>query len=92
MIKMVAYKMYIGATAVLVILLYAAILTKNSSIEKDIEAGNTLPILDWLRNNIHKHGRYHTSEDLCKQATGEVLNSSHFITCVTKKYTDIYNL
>jgi carboxypeptidase Taq len=72
--------------------LYAAILTKNSSIEKEIEAGNTLPILDWLRNNIHKHGRYHTSEDLCKQATGEVLNSSHFITCVTKKYTDIYNL
>jgi carboxypeptidase Taq len=72
--------------------LYAAILNKNSSVEKEIEVGNTLPILEWLRANIHKYGRYYTAEELCKKATGESLNSKYFIDYVTKKYTDIYNL
>ncbi|MBP6430785.1 MAG: carboxypeptidase M32 [Ferruginibacter sp.] len=72
--------------------LYASILSKNSSIEKEVATGNTLPVLEWLRNNIHKYGRYYTSEELCKNVTGETLNSSYFINYVTKKYTTIYNL
>jgi carboxypeptidase Taq len=72
--------------------LYAAILKQNTSIEVEIDGGNTKNILVWLRQNIHAHGRYFTSEDLCKNATGENLNSKYFIDYATKKYTSIYNL
>jgi carboxypeptidase Taq len=72
--------------------LYAAILKQNTSIEKDVENGNTKEILNWLRQHIHSFGRYYNAEDLCKKATGETLNANYFIEYVTKKYTDIYNL
>ncbi len=72
--------------------LYAAIQKENQLVKKEIEAGNTTTVLAWLRKNIHTHGRYFNSEDLCKNATGENLNSKYFIDYATKKYTDIYNL
>lgn len=70
--------------------LYAAICNQNVSIEKEIAAGDTKPLLDWLHKNIHQYGRQFTSEQLCKNATGETLNSTHFIRYATKKFTDIY--
>jgi carboxypeptidase Taq len=70
--------------------LYAAICNQNVSIEKEIAAGNTQPLLHWLHKNIHQYGRQFTSEQLCKNATGETLNSTHFIRYATKKFTDIY--
>lgn len=47
-------------------------------------------LLDWLRDNIFKHGRRYTSAELCRRATGEELNSRFFTDYVTKKYSDIY--
>lgn len=70
--------------------LYAAITGENASIEKEIAAGNNKNLLQWLNKNIHRHARYYTSEELCRKATGETLNSTHFIRYATKKYTAIY--
>ena len=70
--------------------LYAAITGENASIEKEIAAGNNKSLLQWLNKNIHRHARYYTSEELCRKATGETLNSTHFIRYATKKYTAIY--
>lgn len=70
--------------------LYAAIIKENASIEKEIAAGNNMPVLHWLRKNVHPFGRNYTSEELCQKATGETLNSTHFINYATKKYGDIY--
>jgi carboxypeptidase Taq len=72
--------------------LYAAIEKENVSVNKEIEAGNTTTVLNWLRKHIHQYGREYTSEQLCKKATGEPLNSTHFIDYATKKYTAIYGL
>jgi carboxypeptidase Taq len=70
--------------------LYAAISRENDSLEKEIATGNNSSLLNWLKKNIYPYGRYYTSEDLCKKATGETLNSTHFINYATKKYSDIY--
>lgn len=70
--------------------LYAAIAKENASLEKEIAAGNNMPVLNWLRKHIHPFGRLYTSEELCQKATGETLNSTHFINYATKKYGDIY--
>jgi carboxypeptidase Taq len=71
--------------------LYAAILTENPSLEKEIAAGNPQNLLQWLRKHIHGFGRWHTSEALCTNATGKALDSTYFIDYVTKKYNTIYS-
>jgi carboxypeptidase Taq len=70
--------------------LYAAISEENASLEKEIAAGNNNTVLHWLQKNIYPYGRYYTSEELCKKATGQTLNSTHFINYATKKYAAIY--
>jgi carboxypeptidase Taq len=71
--------------------LYAAIVKENASIEKEIAEGNNINLLQWLNKNIYQHGKYYTSEELCFKATGETLNSTHFIRYATKKFAHIYN-
>jgi len=71
--------------------LYAAIEQKNPSIEKDLAVGNNAEIHKWLKNNIYQYGRSYNSEDLCKKATGEALQSKYFIRYATKKYNHIYS-
>lgn len=70
--------------------LYAAIKKSNPLLENEIQKGNNSNVLTWLRQHIHKYGRYYSSGELCRQATGELLNSQYFIDYATKKYSDIY--
>ncbi len=70
--------------------LHAAILVQNPSIEKEISSGQNQPLVNWLKQHIYKTGRYYTSEELCKAATGEPLNSNFFIKYATQKYAGIY--
>lgn len=59
-------------------------------LEKRIAAGNTKPLLHWLRATIHAKGRYYTSEELCTAVTGEGLNGSYFLNYIRQKYAGIY--
>lgn len=61
-------------------------------LQQHIEKGNMLPLLKWLRENIHKHGKFYTAEELCTKVTGEKLNFKYFMNYVTDKYSAIYNL
>ncbi len=70
--------------------LYAAIKRQNPALEKELAAGNNLNLLAWLQQQIYRHGRYYTSEELCQRATGETLNSNYFMEYARKKYNDIY--
>ncbi|MBC7934068.1 MAG: carboxypeptidase M32 [Rhizobacter sp.] len=71
--------------------LYAAIEKEKPSVEKEIACGNHGGIHKWLQNNIYQHGRYFSSEELCKKATGESLNPTYFIDYATKKFNNIYS-
>lgn len=57
-----------------------------------IEQRNMLPLLQWLRTNIHKHGKLVSAEEVCKNISGEKLNFSYFMNYAKNKYTEIYNL
>lgn len=59
-------------------------------LDAQIAEGNTLPLLQWLRQGIHAKGRFYTSEELCREITGETLNAAYFITYATEKYGAIY--
>lgn len=63
-----------------------------SSLENDIQNGNTVGLLNWLKENIHKQGRFLTSEQLCKEVTGKPLDVSFFKNYLLDKYVSIYTL
>ncbi len=61
-------------------------------LESAIIAGNNAPMLDWLREKIHKHGRMFEAGELCTAITGEPLNFSYFMDYAREKYAAIYGL
>lgn len=69
---------------------FAAAQLAIPELESEIENGNFSNLLSWLRKNIHIHGRRYTSEELCKNITGEGINSAYFMQYVTNKYRFIY--
>jgi carboxypeptidase Taq len=62
------------------------------TLAKDFEKGDFSKAKNWLRKNIHQHGKTYTASTLVKRVTGEELNSSHFTKYLEEKYKDIYKL
>jgi carboxypeptidase Taq len=58
----------------------------------EIENGNTTNLLNWIREKIHKHGKFYTAQELCINVTGEKLNFAHFMHYAATKYGAIYGL
>ncbi|MDA9563946.1 carboxypeptidase M32 [Flavobacteriales bacterium] len=61
-------------------------------LSNQINNGDLLPLLQWLREKIHTHGKLHSADELCKQITGEKLNAAYFMTYATKKYSALYSI
>jgi carboxypeptidase Taq len=61
-------------------------------LKDQIGSGDYAPLLQWLRTNIHQHGRYYQAEDLCKRVTGEGLSYRFFQSYVEEKFMDIYEV
>jgi carboxypeptidase Taq len=52
----------------------------------DIKEGNFKPLQEWLKDNIHSKGSLFTAEETLKQATGEQMNASYFISYLKNNY------
>ncbi len=63
-----------------------------NGLEAEIEKGNMKPLLDWLREKVHQHGKYYSAEELCIHITGEKLNFKYFMDYAVDKYTRLYQL
>lgn len=77
--------------------IYAAQLFKkisedNSNMYKEIEQGNFINILKWLREHIHRYGRSMTTEEIMKNACGEGLDSKIFVKYLKDKYYILYDI
>lgn len=59
---------------------------------QQIESGAFAPLLQWLRVNVHQHGRRYRSDELCTKITGRGLDFSSFMNYAQKKYSDIYGI
>jgi carboxypeptidase Taq len=49
--------------------------------------GNYQPLLRWLRENIHQHGRRYLPAELMRRATGETTLAKYRIEYLRKKYS-----
>ncbi|MEI6948494.1 carboxypeptidase M32 [Paraflavisolibacter sp. H34] len=70
--------------------LYAAAQKSLPNLEQEIATGNSRSLLQWLRSGVHAKGRIRNSEELCREVTGETLNSAYFLQYLLDKYAGIY--
>ncbi len=66
--------------------------TDLPNLKDDIQnRGDTSALLQWLRTNIHQHGRMYTSNELCQQVTGKKLDSTIFIEYLRNKLYSMFS-
>jgi carboxypeptidase Taq len=54
------------------------------------EKGDFKPLFEWLRKNIHSHGRRYRAQDLVKKVTGQPLSHKPLIDYMTRKFGELY--
>jgi carboxypeptidase Taq len=54
--------------------------------------GEFKPLLDWLRKNIHRHGRRYTAKQLVKRVTGKELTAEPLLNHLKKKAKELYGV
>jgi carboxypeptidase Taq len=69
---------------------YAAAENQIADLEAKIERGELHELLNWLRENIHHHGKRYTASELCERVTGEPLSFRYFMEYARKKYRKLY--
>lgn len=60
--------------------------------DNKIKNGDFDTILNWLRVNVHEHGKKFEPKDLLEKVTGEKLNINYFMDYLEEKYSKIYML
>ncbi len=71
---------------------FEAALRAHPEITGEMEAGNFATLLEWLRENIHRHGRKYTTFELVRRVTGDELRIEPYIRYLRKKYGELYNI
>jgi carboxypeptidase Taq len=71
---------------------FAAAEKQIPDLSMHLENGNMQPLLNWLRENIHQHGKRYSASELCQRITGEPLNVDYFIAYAKQKYGSLYSL
>jgi carboxypeptidase Taq len=61
-------------------------------LEAQIEAGEFAPLLNWLREHVHSHGRKFTPPELVERGTGRPLEAAPFVRYIKDKYKELYGL
>jgi carboxypeptidase Taq len=68
--------------------LWGALSAQLPSIDEEIAAGSFASLREWLRDNIHRHGRKFAPRELLRRATGEELRVEPFLEYLQSKLLD----
>jgi carboxypeptidase Taq len=66
--------------------LYAAARQQDATIDAGIAAGDYAPLLGWMRDKVHRHGKRYSPTELMQRATGEPTRATHFLDYLKSKY------
>jgi carboxypeptidase Taq len=61
-------------------------------LDAQFAAGDFSPLLDWLRLNIHRHGRRYTARELVERVTGRPLSAKPLLNHLNAKAADLYGV
>lgn len=57
-----------------------------------IRKGELRPLREWLRENIHRHGRRYPASELVRHVTGRPLSAEPFLKYLRSKFAPLYGL
>ena len=72
--------------------LMAAARRELPDLEAGFAAGEFAPLLGWLRDRVHRHGRKFTPDELVERATGSPISAGPWIAYVREKFRALYGL
>lgn len=70
----------------------AAIRRDMPDMDQRIAGGDLLPIRDWMREKIHRHGRRYPANELAVMISGESLNPEYFDAYLKERFSGLYGV
>lgn len=61
-------------------------------LQEEFRAGRFQPLLSWLREHIHQHGRRYTPAQLLERATGRGPDATPYVAYLKNKFEPLYGL
>lgn len=61
-------------------------------LDERIAAGELMPLREWLREHIHRHGGKFTSAEVLERVVGEAISVRPFVSYLRAKLSDVYGL
>lgn len=61
-------------------------------IDAGLAEGSYAPLLGWMQNNIYRHGRAFSPEELLLRTTGSKLHVAPYLKYLNDKFSDLYRL
>ena len=76
--------------------IYSSMLYRQAEIslgplQPDFAEGNFLPLLTWLRENVHRRGNRYRANELMKKITGTDIDHTALVDHLTQKTTSVYS-
>ncbi len=72
--------------------LWRAVNEAIPDLDDQIERGDFVPLREWLRENIHRHGRRLTATEVVERVTGGPIKTGPYLPYLTEKAGSIYRL
>ena len=72
--------------------LYRRALEERPDIPQAVARGDFRPLLEWLRQAVHRHGATLLPGELIRQATGQPLGAEPYLSYLQEKYGKLYGL
>lgn len=70
--------------------LFAAFAKHHPDWEAKVEQGDLAFVRQWLKENIHQHGRLYNLDELSQKVTGKPFSEAAYCHYLKKKYSEIY--
>jgi carboxypeptidase Taq len=71
---------------------YEAIARDLPDLPQQVQDGDLSALLAWLRDNVHRHGRSYTPDELSRRATGAPLSAKPLMDYLDAKFGALYGL
>lgn len=71
---------------------FAAACGELGDLDAMFRRGEFLPLREWLRENIHRHGRRYSAAELAERVTGQPLSHDALVDYLRAKFTPLYGL
>jgi carboxypeptidase Taq len=72
--------------------LWEQILVDLPDLPDQIAQGEFMPLLNWLRENIHQHGAKYEPQELIQRVTGSRIDPAPYVRYLQRKFGEIYQI